>query len=109
MAENSVEIVYVAESVIRQRFNELDYYGQLRRGELTAVLYREHLASASSGQPPGTLSQFFRYKRGDVEVARVHQYRLRDGTLGASGLPDPKWLRDGNRILIVARANNPVA
>ena len=25
-------------------------------------------------------------------VAMVHQYLLPDGTLGASGNPDPKWL-----------------
>jgi hypothetical protein len=34
-------------------------------------------------------------------MAIVHQYLRPDGTLGASGLPDPKWLRDGDRILIL--------
>jgi len=32
-------------------------------------------------------------------MAIVHQYLLPDGSIGASGLPDPKWLRDGDRIL----------
>jgi hypothetical protein len=32
-------------------------------------------------------------------VAIVHQYLNPDGTLGGSGTPDPKWLRDGYMIL----------
>jgi hypothetical protein len=32
------------------------------------------------------------------KIAIVHQYRLQDGTLGASGLPDPKVLRHGGVV-----------
>ena len=32
-------------------------------------------------------------------LAAMHQYRRRDGTLGASGRPDPKYLRLEDRIL----------
>lgn len=51
-------------------------------------------------QPPGTLSQRVEYweSTGNSlrKVAIVHQYLLPDGTLGASGLPDPKRvLHDG--------------
>jgi hypothetical protein len=44
--------------------------------------------------------RYFRRRDGQL-MAIVHQYRLPNGELGASGLPDPKWLRDGDRILIV--------
>jgi len=102
MSEDSLQIVYVDQTTLRQRFNSLDYYGQVRRGELTPVVYWSKLAPPSAGQPAGTLSQFVHYRRGPTEVARVHQYRRIDGTLGASGLPDPKWIRDGDTILMLA-------
>src|SRR5689334_12693200 len=106
MAEDSdsVEIVYVDKWTLRQRFNELDYYGRLRRGELTAIVYWERLAPSSAGQAPGTLGQIVHYFDRGVEVARVHQYLRRNGTLGASGLPDPKWLLDGKRVYQLAAA-----
>lgn len=34
------------------------------------------------------------------QIALVHQYLRRDGTLGASGLPDPKWLLHEGEVLI---------
>lgn len=34
------------------------------------------------------------------EVARVHQYLQPDGTLGASGKPDPKRLLQGGVLYI---------
>ena len=76
-------------------------YERLRRGELTPVIFHEWLAPPTAGQLPGTLGQVVHYFEAGREVARVHQYLRRDGTLGASGLPDPKWLRDGNRVLKV--------
>jgi len=71
--------------------------------ELYAVVSKDGLAPSDVGQPPGTRSQIVRYFRrsDDLMVAIVHQYLRPDGTLGASGLPDPKWLRDGDRILIL--------
>lgn len=43
--------------------------------------------------PPCTLSQVLMYRdtRGQL-VAVVHQYLLADGSLGASGRPDPKYV-----------------
>jgi len=102
MTEDSVETVYVDKWELRQRFNGMDLYERMRQRELTAVVYREWLAPASAGQPPGTIAQIVHYFDGGREVARVHQYVRPDRTLGASGRPDPKWLRDGDRILRVA-------
>ncbi len=47
-------------------------------------------ASAKPGLPSCTLSQFITYKRDGQELARAHQYKLRDGSIGGSGKPDPK-------------------
>jgi hypothetical protein len=102
MSERSIEVVYVDAQTLRQRFNALDYYGAVARGELTPVITRNHLARPDSGMPVGTRSQFLFYMRGQSIVAKVHQYLLPDGSLGASGLPDPKWLRDGKLILKLA-------
>ena len=97
-----MESVYVDAQTLRQRFNALDYYGAVGRGELEAYVVRESLASAKMGFAAGTKSQTVFYMRGQVKVALVHQFIRPDGTLAGSGLPDPKWLRDGSRILKLA-------
>ena len=55
-------------------------------------------------EPHGTRSQTVRYYDSNGQwVVVVHQYLRPDGTLGASGKQDPKRLRVGNRVVIVAR------
>jgi len=52
-------------------------------------------------EPRGTRSQTIRYADSNGQwVAVVHQYLRPDGTLGATGKPDPKRLRVGNTIFI---------
>jgi hypothetical protein len=102
MTEGFIETVYVDHQTLRQRFNALDYYGAVLRGELTAVAQRDSVLREPLGFPAGTRTQRVYYMKGQVRVAIVHQYVLPDGTLGASGLPDPKWLRDGRRILMLS-------
>jgi hypothetical protein len=101
VTEDSTSLAYVNAQTARQRFNALDYYGEMRSGALTAVIRKDVLADASLGFPIGTRSQTVYYMRGQTRIAVVHQFVLPDGTLGASGLPDPKWLRDGTRIIAV--------
>lgn len=38
------------------------------------------------------------------EVARVHQYLRTDGTIGASGKPDPKRLLEGRTLYRLEKA-----
>ena len=90
---------YAAPEILRHRFRELDLLGQLARGEIEAEVDDEYDAPLSAGQPHGTKSQRVIYSRGGEQIAIVHQYLLPDGRIGASGLPDPKWLRDGDTIL----------
>ena len=51
-------------------------------------------------EPLGTLSQVIEYydAAGQMQVM-VHQYLRPDGSIGASGRPDPKWLRHEGEIL----------
>ena len=46
-----------------------------------------------------TRSQIIRHRDGSRTIAVMHQIRNPDGTLGASGLPDPKYLDLGYLIL----------
>jgi hypothetical protein len=99
MGETPLQSFYVDSTRLRQRFGELNLLERLRQGQLRPVVAREWPAPEASGQPAGTLSQRVLYFEGELLVAIVHQYLLPDGSIGASGLPDPKWLRDGETIL----------
>ena len=88
--EDKVE--YVSEDIIQSIFNKGQYYERMLNGELTAKVRSDRIPKRQKkGHPPGTRSQYVVYY--DVNnnpVAGVHQYLLPDGTLGASGRPDPK-------------------
>jgi hypothetical protein len=43
--------------------------------------------------------------RNDDEIARVHQYLRPDGSIGASGLPDPKRLFEDRVLYILEKKN----
>lgn len=67
----------------------------MRAGELTSAVIQEGRPQAeiAAKEPPGTVSQMVSYRdRSNDEVARVHQFLRPDGSIGASGLPDPKRL-----------------
>ncbi len=52
-----------------------------------------HPSPVGSGQPYCTRSQYIVFRESSgTTVAEAHQYLLPDGTIGASGLPDPKLL-----------------
>lgn len=91
--------VYTDGTTLRRRFLELDLMAEIKSGELMPVIERSAMANPSRGQPLGILTQVVSYYRGETKIVTVHQYLLPDGTIGASGLPDPKWLRDGDTIL----------
>ena len=56
--------------------------------------------SERSNQPRGTVSQTLGYFVGDQMVARAHRFLLKDESVSASGLPDPKWVVFEGTILI---------
>ena len=98
-----LEIHFVSESIIREAFNSGQFWERARRGEFWVEIDRNnHLKrgrAREAGQPYCTRTQFVMYFDEDGLVAAMHQYRRRDGTLGASGRPDPKYLRLEDRIL----------
>lgn len=82
---------------MRAIFNEGRYWERVQSGEFRQVVREQRPAPAEAGQPEATLSQSISYlDHQGAEVARVHQYLRADGSIGASGRPDPKRvLKDG--------------
>lgn len=86
--------------LLRDKFNIADYAGRVG-DDIRVSIYRRSLAPASSGEPVGTESQMLDYLTLDgTIVAKAHQYRRPDGTIGGRGRPDPKWLLDESDVLI---------
>jgi len=81
-------------SYLRQLFNEGGYWLKTQDGRLKERLLRDrHPSSPKAPVPICTRSQLISYIDNDgQEIARVHQYLQPNGTLGASGKPDPKRL-----------------
>lgn len=79
---------------VRQLFSDGDFWGRAERGELTQALVAEsHPSPPRASLPPCTRSQILAYfDQLGVKVALVHQYLRPDGSLGASGKPNPKKL-----------------
>lgn len=75
---------------LRSIFNELKLHERVVTGEISSLVVSSTPASRKSNQPPGTESQEVAYFDGGNEVARVHQFVLPDGSIAASGRPDPK-------------------
>lgn len=86
---------------LRRLFNQERFYARMLNGEFREEILEDgHPSPQASGQPCCTRS--IQRSGGRTQVVIAHQYRLRDGTLGASGRPDPKgvlfdgvwWLSD---------------
>jgi hypothetical protein len=84
----------VSSSTIQRIFNANDYWGRAKSGEFTQKILKDgHPSPPLADEPFCTKSQIVEYvDRSGNTVAHVHQYVRTDGTLGASGRPDPKAL-----------------
>ena len=102
------EARYVSESIIREAFNSGQFWRRAKEREFEVWFdqdthYTRKQASERSLQYCAR-SQILRYYDSEnTLIAVVHQIRKRDGTLGASGLPDPKYLDLGREILILKK------
>lgn len=78
---------------LRQMFTHARVWDRAQGGEFDVVVRKERKAPIH--QPQGTVTQLVHYidKPTGRTVAIVHQYLRQDGTLGASGRPDPKYFR----------------
>ncbi len=100
---------FVHPTEIRAHFNGMQLYAKAARGELDQVLRAEYLTPPAANQVPGTVSQLVAdYERLHDDqkrpVAIVFQYLQPNGRLGASGRPDPKWLRLPDGTIIAAKS-----
>jgi hypothetical protein len=96
MAE--IPLVRIPVEKMRDLFNDGRYWERVTNSELnTVILETRHPCLVAAAEPFCTQSQMISYRGQDGnEVARVHQYLRPDGTIGASGRPDPKRLfQDG--------------
>lgn len=95
----------ISPTEMQKMFNEEGYWGKTKSGEFSTVtLEHRHPALTAANEPYCTHSQMISYRDTDNnEVARVHQYLRTDGTLGASGKPDPKRVSVGGILYRLAK------
>jgi hypothetical protein len=89
---------------LRLIFNESRFEEKLKTGELSQKILKEgHPSPPQAHEPTCTRSQIIAYcDTNDNRIALVHQYLRPDGTIGASGRPDPKTiLIDGELRFVV--------
>jgi hypothetical protein len=90
---------YVDEDRMREMFAEERILERAASGSLIAIVAERNLPTPDFALPPGTQSQMvYYYDKFGEPIAVAHQYALPNGTLGASGQPDPKMLRIGDKL-----------
>lgn len=79
---------------MREMFNHGDYWARVKKGEYKEFTVKDrHPSPPLAPVPHCTRSQLLAYiDLEGQEVARVHQYLLPNGSIGTSGMPDPKRL-----------------
>lgn len=94
---------------MRDKFNEWGYWERVREGDFVEFVFRSRPPGPNApDMPDGTLSQEVHYF--DRKVRRraiVHQFLQPDGTLGASGKPDPKYLMGDDGTIYRLERKNP--
>jgi hypothetical protein len=107
MANHPITIRRVTAKEMCEIFNSGQYWERVRAGEFFAVLLEDrHPSLTLANEPFCTRSQMVSYRDSSGnEVARVHQYLRVDGTLGASGLPDPKRILKEGTLFRLRKKN----
>lgn len=80
---------------LRRLFIESGYAALVETGALIEFVEADgHPSQSKANEPYWTRSQIIAYRDEDgTTLARVHRYLRTDGTIGASGKPDPKFIR----------------
>lgn len=96
----------VSARVLRRLFNAGRIHERAEAGEFEIrILKSGHPSPARSGQPFCTRSQMLAYHvPNGKRIALAHRYLRPDGTIGASGRPDPKRLLQDDKIFAVIEA-----
>jgi hypothetical protein len=87
-------VISVDSSKLQEMFKDGDYWARAKKGEFRfEMLKDDHPSFKRSNIPRCTRSQMIGYfDENGVRIVLMHQYRLQNGLLGASGKPDPKEL-----------------
>lgn len=93
------ETIWTSAPEVRAIFNSA-VLPRVARGEVREHVRDSGPPSPRSNQPPGALSQTVLYLEGRQIVAEAHRFLLKDGSIGGSGLPDPKWVLHEETVLI---------
>lgn len=99
-------VEFVSAQILRDLFNSRDYTKLAATGQLRINIKRENhlLTPEAKNLPHCTLGQFIEYLDADGRWhAQAYQYLKPDGSLGASGKPDPKRIRSEGKILVLDR------
>lgn len=99
-------VEFVSAQTLRHLFNSRDYTKLATTGQLRINVKRENhlLTPEAKLLPRCTLGQFIEYIDPDGQWhAQAYQYLKPDGSLGASGKPDPKRIRYCGKILALER------
>jgi hypothetical protein len=96
---------------MQRRFNEGRYWERTQSGEFTAIVIEDrHPSLTAANEPYCTYSQMVSYRdTTDTEIARVHQYLRPDGSIGASGRPDPKRLFEDGTLYRLEKKGKTVS
>jgi hypothetical protein len=91
MADDSIPIKTLSRKQMQELFHKHQLWERIQKKEFRLVPLRErHANPLKSGQVFCTYSQIVSFRNlADDEIIRAHQYKLPDGTLGASKKPDP--------------------
>jgi hypothetical protein len=100
MTDDSTPIKRLSKIEMRKMFHEYQCMQKLANGALRSmVLKQRHSNPITSKQQFCTHSQLVSIQDSNgEEIVRAHQYKRPDGTIGASGLPDPVRLFIGGVI-----------
>jgi hypothetical protein len=82
---------------MRQKFNSSGYWEYVQSGKWTSHTLESRISGALPEETVEITSVMLSYHdENGNEMARVHQYQRPDGSIAASGKPDPKRLvQDG--------------
>jgi hypothetical protein len=97
--------VQISQQELNRLYNAGPFKELIEAGSLIARVNRNgHPSPEKSGQPACTRSQIVRlYDTSGMRIAVLHQYLRPDGTIGASGQPEPKAvLLDGTLYYVQA-------
>src|SRR5262249_13698682 len=95
--------VYKSKKDIRDAFNGQDFTEKIRKGQVSVRELSSHPAPRHLPfWRDGMKSRLCEYiGPNGAKIAQVHEYKNTDGSLGASGKPDPKRLVVGDELWIV--------